>query len=159
MYSGITAVMKKRLCVCVPFIYFLYSFWSKMPLEERASLSVYGRARVERSPEPEGQPVLECLLEVTSLLGWKLEALQSVNCWRWVQLGHPVEGHARWWVWNDVSLVDNLSCSPVCLAVINSIALRFSRSYTNFAQFNSRFYLILCYYGRLYKNILLQQGV
>lgn len=27
-----------------------------MPLEERASLSVYGRARVERSPEPEGQP-------------------------------------------------------------------------------------------------------
>lgn len=53
-----------------------------MPLEERASLSVYGRARVERSPEPEGQPVLECLLEVTSVLGWKLEALQAVSCWR-----------------------------------------------------------------------------
>lgn len=74
---------EKETCV---YVFHLFIFFTVSDLRCHLRKGPLSRfmvvQRVERSPEPEGQPVLECLLEVTSVLGRKLEALQAVSCWR-----------------------------------------------------------------------------
>lgn len=51
---------------------------------------------VGAEPRAGGQSEVECLLEVESVLHWKLEALQAVGCWQRARLGHPVKVVRSW---------------------------------------------------------------